>query len=466
MTLRSVGPDRRQAIGTALEPTTSPAVLRHEGLARHSHSIGRRPAESQTPIGAPAAATVPLPRGPRRVGYLIALAVWTMPLLSPSGPGNTGLADVTMGAALIMTITWLYRSGGKVVVPYSLGIGIFMIAGSLAALHQPAPYSGLTILQDLFLLLWGAALANAVQRPWLLRVFVQAWCWSGIAWASVLVFARLAGLNAVAGITVKDGGRAALTFNDPNLAGSYFLCALLVLLATRAIRGRWIRFLGVILILTAIVLTGSNGAAVGLSAGLGVAAVVRVRKTQGPVLAIAVVALLLALAGLAGPYLDLSPVRQKAADSVQLLRDSIGRSDESASERERLFSEGIHLFRTGDLIGVGPGRTKFTLAAQAAPYVKEAHNDYVATLVERGFLGGIGLIILISAIGVRLTRVAVRPLPPDVAALIPRPEYLLGLGCAFLCSGFFYEVLHFRHLWAFLGFVAGLDMIARGRWDR
>ena len=408
----------------------------------------------------------PIARISRLVGYLIALALWTVPILTPAGPGNTALADVTMGAALVMTVLWLYRYGGKVVLPYSLGIGILMIAGSIAAVHQRAAYSGITIVQDLFLLLWGAAVANAVQRPLLLRVFLQAWCWSGIAWAAVMVFGKMAGLDAVAGITAKDGGRAALTFGDPNLAGNYFLSALLVLLATRAIPRRWIRFLGVVLILTAIVFTGSNGATLGLSVGLGVAGAVRVRKARGPVVAIAVVALLLALAGVAGPYVDLSAARQKAADSVQLLRDSVGRSDESGSEREILFSEGMHLFRTGDLIGVAPGRTKHTLAADAAPYVKEAHNDYVATLVERGWLGGIGLIILICAIGVRLTRVAVRPLPPDVAALIPRPEYLLGLGCALLAAGFFYEVLHFRHLWAFLGLVAGLDTMVRRPWHR
>jgi hypothetical protein len=71
---------------------------------------------------------------------------------------------------------------------------------------------------------------------------------------------------------------------------------------------------------------------------------------------------------------------------------------------------------------------------------------------------------LIVAIGIRLARVTFRPLPPDVAALVPRPEYLLGLGFALLASGFFYEVLHFRHLWAFLGLVAGLDAMAGRRW--
>jgi O-antigen ligase len=466
MTLLAAGRDRRHTTGTALEPAFGHPVLPREAPARHTRSTGQGRARSRTSVGDPLVAAAPVPRGLRTVGYLIALALWTMPMLTPTGPGNTGPADVTIAAAVVITVLWLYRYGGKVVLPYSVGIGVLMIAGLIAAFHQRVAISGTPVLQDLFLLLWAAAIANAVQRPWVLRVFLQAWCWSAIVSAAVLVVARLAGLTALAGIKANNGGRAALTLGDPNLAGNYFLCALLVLLATRVIRRRWMRVLGVVLILTAIVFTGSNGAGVGLVLALAVAAAVRVRQTRGPVFAIAVVALVLVPVGAAAPYVNVSAIRAKAADSVQLLQDSIGRSGTSGSERSILFTEGMHLFRTGDLIGLGPGQVKQTLTNQGAPYVKEAHDDYVATLAERGVLGGFGLIILIFAIGMRLTRVAVRPLPHDVAALIPRPEYLLGLGCAFLVSGMFYEVLHFRQLWAFLGLVAGLDMMVRGRWHR
>jgi O-antigen ligase len=423
-----------------------------------------RQASGKGPVDGPLADGPLVPRRMRRVGYLLALALWTVPLLTPAGPGNTALADVSMVAALVMTMLWLYRTDAKVVLPYSLGIIIMMTGGLVAAVYHRAGASSLSIGQDVFLLLWGAAVANAVQRPWLLRVFLQAWCWSGIAWASVLVVGRMAGINALAGITAEYGSRAALTFHDPNLAGNYFVCALMVLLATRTIRRRWIRFLGVVVILMAIGFTGSNGAAVGLGIGLGVAVAVRIYKARGPIFAIAVVALLTALVGVAGPHIDVTAIQAKAAGSVQLLQDSLGRSDTSGSERQILFSEGMRLYRAGDLIGIGPGRTKQTLADHGAPYVKEAHDDYVATLVERGVIGGIGLIILIVAIGIRLARVTFRPLPPDVAALVPRPEYLLGLGFALLASGFFYEVLHFRHLWAFLGLVAGLDAMAGRRW--
>jgi O-antigen ligase len=389
-----------------------------------------------------------------------------VPILTPSGPGNTALPDAFMAVAMVMTILWLYRYSGTVILPYSLGIGILMIAGLIAAVHQHVPLAGLPVLQDLFLLLWAAGVANAVQRPWVLRVFLRAWCWSGIVAAGVMVFAKLAGLSTLAGINPKNGGRAALTMSDPNMAANYFLCALLVLLATRVISRRWIRLLGVVVILTAIVFTGSNGAGVSLVVALAVAGAVRVRKSRGPVVAIAVVALLVVPAGVIAPYVNVNAIRATAANSVPLLQDSVGRSGASSSQRTLLFTEGMHLFRTGDLIGLGPGQTKQTLINQGAPYVKEAHDDIVAILAERGVLGGFGLIVLIFSIGVRLTRVAVRPLPPDVAAMVPRPEYLLGLGCAFLTSAFFYEVLHFRQLWVFLGLVAGLDMMVRDRWHR
>jgi hypothetical protein len=222
----------------------------------------------------------------------------------------------------------------------------------------------------------------------------------------------------------------------------------------------------VTMLITAIGLTGSNGAFVGVAIALVVGATLQMFKARGPIFAIAVVGLGLALGGVAAPHIDVAAIQQQAADSIQPLHDSLGRSDTSGQERQVLFSEGMRLFRAGDLIGIGPGRTKDTLASQGAAYVKEAHDDYVATLVERGALGGVGLIIVISAAGVRLTRVTFRPLPSGVAALVPRPEYLLGLGFALLAQAFFYEIFHFRQLWAFLGLVAGLEMVVHRQWPR
>jgi hypothetical protein len=160
---------------------------------------------------------------------------------------------------------------------------------------------------------------------------------------------------------------------------------------------------------------------------------------------------------LVAPHISLTDIQQEAADNISVLHDSLGRADESSGTREVLISEAFDVYLHDDLIGVGPTRTKATLQERAAPYVKEAHNDYTATLVERGLAGGVGLVVLIWVIGMRFTRVAGRAPRAGVAEVIPRPEYLLGLVCAFAVVGVFYEVLHFRHLWALLGLGAGID---------
>ena len=90
---------------------------------------------------------------------------------------------------------------------------------------------------------------------------------------------------------------------------------------------------------------------------------------------------------------------------LPLLRDSVGRSDGSAGEREALLREGARLWFAGEGTGVGPARTKATLLAFQAPYVKEAHNDYLATLLERGPIGVIGLLLLVLAAATYLRRI-------------------------------------------------------------
>jgi O-antigen ligase len=160
------------------------------------------------------------------------------------------------------------------------------------------------------------------------------------------------------------------------------------------------------------------------------------------------------------PHVDITQIQQQAADSIPVLHDSLGRADESSGTREVLIRETFGLYLHGNLVGVGPSRTKDTLQAEAAPYVKEAHDDYTAALVERGAGGAAALVLLMWVVGTRFTRSVTRPMRPDIKAVVPRPEYLLALVLVFAASGFFYEVLHFRHLWALLGLGAGIDPAA------
>jgi O-antigen ligase len=408
-------------------------------------------------------ATLPGARGPRRVAVALVVAITAMPLLIPSGPGNTAIADVGILAVVVTVAAWLRIKAVPVSVPYLLPVGILMLAGSVAAYHSGDALALLPVVQDLFLLVWAACIANAVrQYRWLLAAVLKAWVWSGLAWAVVLCVGKMANISWMAGLSSKDGGRASLTFADPNLCANYFLIVVALLLATSVVRRRWARFLALCTVLLAIVFTGSNGAAIGLGAMVATSLVVGMVRRRGVVIATAVACVTVATFAAVAPHIDLNAIGSKASDSVQVLRDSLGRTDESSGSRTELATETIGLYLEGDLLGVGPGRTKATLSGQAAPYIKEAHNDYLATIVERGAAGGAGLVVLIIIIAFRLGRVTLWPQDPEVQALVPRPQWLLGLCCALAVAGLFYEVLHFRHVWALFGLIAGLDPGSRG----
>jgi O-antigen ligase len=278
----------------------------------------------------------------------------------------------------------------------------------------------------------------------------------------LLILGRLAGISWLAGQTTRDGSRSALTFGDPNLAGNYFVACLFLVLASRHPRRPVPRTLAVLAIVLAIVFTGSNGAMVGMVVGVVAGLIVGRWRSRGPIAATGLACVLVVGAGLLVTSVNWTALQEQAAASGPVLHDSFGRSDSSSADRQVLLAEGVKLFWSGNLLGVGPGRTKNVLASIPAPYVKEAHNDYVATLVELGAIGGVGMVVLLTSIAARLQRVAggtARGRLGVFAAGLPSPHFLVAIAASFLVSGAFYEVLHFRHLWAFLGLVAGLDLI-------
>ena len=90
-----------------------------------------------------------------------------------------------------------------------------------------------------------------------------------------------------------------------------------------------------------------------------------------------------------------------------------------------------------------------------------AHDDYAASLVERGVLGALALVCLFVIVLARCRRIAARGLRPSYASIFPRPELLGAAVIGMFISAMFYQVLHFRHLWALLGLVAAVDLWGR-----
>jgi hypothetical protein len=395
----------------------------------------------------------------------VGVGVMLLPLLRPAGPGNTAVADLFLVAVVALGMLRLSRDNLEVRLPYALGASLMMLGGVVAALLAEAPWtSSVVIAQDLLLLLWACALAQGGHDVTLVAALVRAWCFVAPAYATVMVIAYLGGLSALAGVSADNGARAAYTFPDPNLAANWLIVSILVMVACQRPRDPGFRAAAIAVVLLAVVFTGSNGGMVTLVVGVVCAVAVHSLRLHGPVAGIRVLALACLVAFgtwvYVVPHVDMTAVRESASASVPLLRDSIGRTDESAGTRQELVSEGIGLWFESDATGFGPARTKATLTRMQSPYSKEAHNDYLATLLERGVLGVVGLIVLIGAVGTRCTRLVRGTLPPAYAAVVPRPWILAAIAPAFAVSAAFYEVLHFRHLWTWLGLVAALELVA------
>ena len=165
----------------------------------------------------------------------LGFAMVTLPLISPAAPGNISLADLGVAAATgSVLLTAAYRRV-PLRLPYVVGIGVLLIAGTLAALVAQASVSttAITLMQDVWMLGFGAAIANAGRDPWVLSRMLRFWVASATVYAGVVLVGLITGLNALSGITAANGYRTEFTLGDPNVSGNFFLVALFVLRAMR-----------------------------------------------------------------------------------------------------------------------------------------------------------------------------------------------------------------------------------------
>lgn len=392
-----------------------------------------------------------------------ALGLATLPLLVPAGPGNTGPVDLWILLAVVATAAAAVRDRRVVRLPYVVPVLLAVLAALLAALARPSSSGTLTaVAQDVLLVLWAGVLANLGLQPQMLRRLVRVWAATSTVAAAVLVVAVLLGLNAVAGIVEEEGTRASLTFGDPNRAGSYFGISVMVVLASGWPAHRIGRWLAVGVLVVALVETGSNAGLVALLSGLVAVALLatvhRLGTLRGLGAALGVVGLVAVL--LRG--LDLPTLSEQAHASGQpLLVNTLGRASQGGDDRGLLLSENLKVYRREGLLGVGASGTKSALRAEQAQYVKEAHNDYIAALVERGPLGALALMLLLATVGVRAAALVRRHPCAALLSAVPKPQYLAAAAGSCAVAAWFHEVAHFRHVWALLGLVAAAGFVAR-----
>ncbi len=414
--------------------------------------------------------------GPGRVvPFVLALGLGLAVLVNPKGPGRLGPVDVVMAAGIVAAALWALRARAAVRMPYALPMAGLMAAGLIAALFGPAPVRGVqSVLQEVFLLLWCAAIATVCCSPRALAFALRAWALTATGWAGLLVVAVLVDERAISGAGTTAGDdpnyvaglsetatRARLFFDHPNMAGNFFMIAVFIVVAAGFPRALGSRIAACGVLVTAMFLTGSNAALLSLLVGAAATCLLYLWRRRGLVVVTAVTALTLGVGGVA--VVEVAPlVLATAADSDnEFIRYSIGRGARSAEARESLFSSQLDLYERGNLLGVGPSSTRDVLDAGTATTVKQAHNDYLATLVERGPIGVLSLIGLIGAIWLRLARFARVRLPPRLHTAVPVPAALAGACLAFACTALTHEILHYRWLWSLLGIVAAVELLAR-----
>jgi O-antigen ligase len=390
-----------------------------------------------------------------------AAAVALLPVLRPEGPQNTAPVDLLIVIAIAASARAAVVARRPYRLPFIAAVSLLVLAGAIAALLHERTDGALVVLgQDVLLLLWGAAVANTLRTPARLAVVLRVWSLAAIAGAAVTVFGAIVGLDALAGITARTGSRAAFTLGDANLAGGWFVMSILVVLAVQYPRRRLFRGFAYVMLGAAVFASGSLGALMSLTVAVLLVGLWRLTRRLGAPTVIAIVCLVVPVA-LLGVAVGYRALVADAQGHSAFLHDSIGRTGSSVGTRDVLFSENTALLGHTSLLGEGPGATKRLLAAEQAPYVKEAHNDTLATAIERGMLGLIGLLALVGTVAWYARRAMFRARRHDVAVALPVPEALVGALVATLISSAFYEVLHFRHVWALLGVVAAVALMEK-----
>ncbi len=419
------------------------------------------PAPTLEPVGGP---------GPRRgtvqrtAMLTLVLAFIFQPILHPAGPGNSSPVDLLTVASIVTAAIWVTSSRHKARAPYLIPVALMIAAGAASGLFGSLPgLALLTLVIDLLLFAWCTTVVNVLSAPRAMRCALVAWSWSGIFWAAVVIVAWLGHITALEGLQAAEGNRVLFTFGDPNYASTYWDATIFVVYAARTPKARWMRVIGYVMLAWALALTESNGGILALGVGIVFLLLVRSYRKRGWVGSTAT-ALVIGLAvGAFFVAFPLSSIRERALNSGQpLLVNSIGRSAQSSSERGELIVELTQLYEQSDgILGLGPASTKPLLTAQLYPYANEAHNDYLAVLVERGPVGLLGLLLLIGSAVYWAAPMIRRPLPARYAAVVPVPAGLVAALLALCVNSFYEEILHFRFLWALLGIVAILGKDAR-----
>lgn len=405
--------------------------------------------------------------------FLLGGAIFFLPLLLPSGPGNSALVDLFAVSYVVAALFGLLRSGRPLRWPAGAAFGLILTASLIALVASADPSKGLlNLVIDLYLFALFLAICNDLSgRERALHTILKVWVVAALAWGTLLILTFLQALppalaKALLGQTFDD--RLATTTGNPNLAASFMLVSYFVALSSPWPRWRVARFLVLGWILFGMYVTGSNGALTGVLAGWGFLALgpyLRAARTReqlmafvGSLLLLATIALGVTVAVVGVPRFGLAEVSTFAArERDGAFADNLGRLDRGTQVRLQLWDSGFRGSGSRLAIGLGPGEA-IDVVVNAKGRNQSLHNDFIAYLIERGVLGFVGILVLYV--------VLLRWAGGLLVAGGRGPDAMRGLGAgvaANLLMSMSHETMHFRHVWVLFALCWVAVTVAAGR---
>ena len=245
--------------------------------------------------------------------------------------------------------------------------------------------------------------------------------------------------------------RANGTYVNPNAAAAYLSISFFICLAIP--RSIYMRFIISSLVFCGIVATGSLGGMSTTLMSLGLLILVYYRFRCGVSILnrrriLITICLLIVFFVTVFVMFNMetgSPTNNRS----DLAEITIGRFNRSFGDRVALTLDFWEFFKERPL-GTGPNTAEL--------YVKDLHNDYIAYLFERGPLGFIGWIWLITY-SIRVSLAMARAHGTNSRCW----QYLSLTAALVACSlnAMAHETSHFRQLWVLLAFIYGLQLSLR-----
>ena len=403
--------------------------------------------------------------------YLI-LAVALAPIVVPAGPGQTAILDLVNLLALPAFAVAMLLSRRSIAVPFLVPVFLIGVGSLIATIGAESPRTAVfTMLQDVYLFAWFVMVVNLLRDGRDGTRIRKAWMWiaNGLAFYGLFTVLTHGGLSLVDLVRPK-GMRALATFTNPNMFADYLVVSFFIVLSLGNELGRLVRWGSLALLLTALIATKSNGGIIALGVGLAAWALARAWTLRLPAVGLLALAMLGGSLTLGG-YWVVQGTGFGASELEEVRSRSVLRRAERSSEgRMKIWGNLARNF-VEKPAGIGPGNSRWVELSieervrRESLLSKEAHNDYLAYLVERGPLGLLGLLALKVEGFILITRWWRRRTErgPGVGGAVVAA--VIGGLVATSVHSLTVEALHFRHTWLFLAVLCALDGMTF-RWNR